>query len=399
MRTRRGDRSGRRFIPWLPVLVAAALGVAALALEAVDPRGGLATDILVVPILLAYGVVGGLIGSRQPRNAVAWLLDAMSILMIGAFFVTRYAIAGIDRAPALPGVEWIGALGWLWMAALACPVLLAFVVPTGRPASPNWGRVMAAVAAAYLAVLAIALLGDRGYELIPDDQAAGYLPNPFFVPALESVYEFVNAAFALYIVLFVAGAVALVARFRRARGAERQQLKWIVTGIVVMIVAMAGSNAFPSPLSDIAFALAMLSLPVALAIAMLRFRLYDIDRIISRTVAYAVVTGVLAATFAAIVLVAQAVLAPVTQSNNAAVAASTLVVAALFQPLRRRVQAVVDRRFNRRRADADLIVDAFGARLRDNLDVEALAAEVRAVAVAAVQPASAGVWLAGGEPG
>jgi hypothetical protein len=374
--------------------VAAILGVAALALEQVDGRGGVATDLLTVPVMLAYAVVGGLIGSRQPMNAVAWLLDLMSVAMLGAFFMARYAVVGYDGRMPAPGFEVTGALGWVWIAALACPILIAFVVPTGRPSSAFWGRMLRVSIAVLAVVIGIFAVGDSGYELVGSDPTQGVIPNPIYVPAIAPIYEFVNSAFVIYLVLFGLGAAALVTRFRSSLGFERQQLKWVAVGIVVMIALMALSNVLPAPLGDLCFALAIASLPMSLGVAILRFRLYDIDRIISRTVAYAIVTALLAAVFAGVVLLLQAALAPITtQVGSLSVAGSTLLVAALFQPLRRRVQAVADRRFNRTRYDAERELDAFAARVRDEVEVEPVAVALAQALERTVQPTRAAVWL------
>jgi len=143
-------RVARRGLPWLPLLVAMVLGAAGLWLEAVDPRGGESTDPIMVPLLLAYGVAGGLIASRERRNAVGWLLSALCVSMVSSFAVGRYAIAGFDGAVAVPFPEIGAAMAWTWILALSCPVLLAFLVPNGRPLSRGWSRVLAVVAVTLL---------------------------------------------------------------------------------------------------------------------------------------------------------------------------------------------------------------------------------------------------------
>jgi hypothetical protein len=387
----------RRAIPWLPLFLASLLMAGGLALESLDGRGGAPTDPFATLVLMSSAAVGGLIASRHPRNAVAWLLDLMSIAMLGAFFVARYAVVGYDGVLPLPGIGVTGALGWVWVVGLICPVLIAYLVPTGRPASPRWALAFRGTIVVVVAVEVVFALGDSGYELVGLDSRGGFIPNPIYVPALAPAYDFVNNTYAIYLAVFVLGAAALVTRFRNSRGIERLQLKWVVVGIAAMIAFMAASQALPSPISDAFFTVAVALLPISLGMAILRYHLYDIDRIISRTVGYGLVTGLLAAVFAGGVLVFQGLLAQVTSGDNLSIAGSTLLVAALFQPLRRRIQAVVDRRFNRRRYDADRIVDEFGARLRDDLDIDTLADAIRAVALETVEPASAGVWLATGE--
>ena len=382
---------GRSLLPWIPLAVAAALGVAALGLEAIDPRGGSPMDPVLVPILATYALLGGLIVSRRRGNVVGWLVSLLGVSMIGSFYLARYAVVAVDGALALPGGEVAGAFGWTWVVALACPVFIAFLVPTGRPASPGWGVVLRAVAATFALVVLAFALGSPDSQL-SSSGTRGVVPNPLYVPALRPLYEAVNAAFVIYLGLFGLGAAALVARFRRSAGVERVQLKWVLWGIAAMLVFIAASNTLPVPAGDVAFALAMIPLPVAIAVAILRHRLYDIDRIISRTFSYAIVTGLLAALFAGLVVGLEQALAPVTQSNGLAVAASTLVVAATFAPLRRRVQAVVDRRFDRAGVDAERAAAAFAARLRDETDLDRVSGEVEHAVRWALAPASMSVW-------
>jgi hypothetical protein len=189
----------------------------------------------------------------------------------------------------------------------------------------------------------------------------------------------------------------MVVRFRHAGRIERQQLKWFTFAAVAEIafVLSVGILTIPPIVVVPASVLIPPLLPAAAAIAILRYRLYDLDRLVSRTIAYATVTGVLVVIFAGAVLLFQAVLAPLTGGNAVAVAASTLAAAALFQPLRRRVQTRVDRRFNRARYDAEWTVAAFAGRLRDEVDLEQLGAEISATVVHAVQPASVSIWLRG----
>jgi uncharacterized membrane protein len=390
---RRSRRGPRAVLSWLPLTAAAALGIAALALERIDGRGGAPTDWAIVPIMLTYAAAGSLIARRQPGNAVAWLLEAMSLAMCSAFFVARYAVVGYDHVLPLPGVWITGALGWTWVFAIACPIFIAFVVPTGRPANGRWRAALAASVVIFVGVEIIFALGDAGYEIVGSDVTQGVIPNPIYVPALAPAYRWVNETYAIYLGLFALGGAALVRRFEASRGIERQQLKWVVAGIVLMIGLMTASNALPSPFGDAAFTLAMACLPISLGIAILRYRLYDIDRIISRTLAYALVTATLAAVFGTAILVLQGVLAPVTGRETLSVAGSTLLAAALFQPLRRRIQTAIDRRFNRARYDAEREVEAFAARVRDEVQVGRVADALTDTMRDTMAPRIAGVWL------
>jgi len=199
----------------------------------------------------------------------------------------------------------------------------------------------------------------------------------------------------------VGAAISLVARYRHATGVERQQLRWLTAAIAFVVVAVTGgiavANVLPeagaSGLAWVGAIVAFPCVPLAVGVAVLRYRLYEIDRIVSRTIGWAVVTGVLVFVFAAGVVLLQAVLAPFTNENTIAVAGSTLLAFALFQPLRRRVQASVDRRFDRTRYDGQRIVDAFGERLRSDVDLASLRASLASTADQAVRPASSTVWL------
>jgi hypothetical protein len=220
------------------------------------------------------------------------------------------------------------------------------------------------------------------------------------IPGLAGL-GFVVSALAFGANVFgIGGAVtAVLVRFRHGDPVQRQQVKWLLAVAGVAAIAFPLALAFGSSESLVALAfwliafLAYLALPVAIGIAVLRYRLYEIDRIVSRTIGYAVVTVTLAVTFGGVILLFQSVLAPLTDGNTVAVAASTLVVAALFQPLRRRVQAAVDRRFNRARYHAEGTVTAFTAQLRDEVDLERLGADVLAIVAQTVAPATAGLWL------
>ena len=194
------------------------------------------------------------------------------------------------------------------------------------------------------------------------------------------------------------GAISVLVRFRRSQGLERQQLRWMMAALtLVPLAVIAGfllvTGGAPSQVAWIPALVAFMLPPLAVGIAVLRYRLYEIDRIISRTIGWAAVTTVLAVVLVAVILVTQTALASITTSNTFAVAASTLVVSALFQPLRRRVQATVDRRFNRARYDAKRTVAAFAGRLRDELDIEALTTVIAAAVMQTVEPVSVSLWL------
>jgi hypothetical protein len=252
------------------------------------------------------------------------------------------------------------------------------------------------VAATLAVVTVIFALGDPGGTT---GSTGVDFPNPIYVPLLRPAYDFINAAFVIYVALFGAGAAALVSRFRRSRGVERQQLKWILFGIVAMLVGISASNLLPGVVSDVAFVLGMLPLPVSLAVAIGRHRLYDIDLVIKRTISYGALSLLLVAIEVGGILVLQELLSGVTGGQTYAVAGTTLAVAALFQPARRRIQAWVDRRFDRAGYDAARVVDGFGLRLRDRLDLRDVEAELVAATDLTLRPKSASVWLRRSEKG
>jgi hypothetical protein len=229
-------------------------------------------------------------------------------------------------------------------------------------------------------------MSDPGDPLWPD--------NPIGIGALDPLYGHLEEASTLVLLVFLAcSAASSIVRFRRSRGDERQQLKWMTYGVGVWVVWIPVSAAAPGDLSDVFFALTISVLPAAVAIAIFKYRLYEIDRVISRTLVYGSLTVILGAAYAGLVLAGQALFSSFAGGSNLAIAASTLVVAALFLPLRSRVQRVVDRRFYRRRYDAQRTLDAFGARLREDVDLATLAAELRGVVRETVQPVHVSLWL------
>lgn len=271
--------------------------------------------------------------------------------------------------------------------------------PTGRLPSRRWRPVLWIVAVGLaLYVTSVMLKPGPAGDGLPD--------NPLGVAAADQVLGPVAAAsgllFGVFLVLVVA---SLVIRFRRARGEERQQLKWLVYG--VLLLALVGTTLgriveqIPSPFVGPVYAAVLLSIiPAAIGLAVLKYRLYDIDRIISRTLVYGLLTALLAAVYAVVILVLGQLFGGITERPPSwAVAGATLAVAALFQPARRRIQAVVDRRFNRRKYNAAKTVEAFSLRLRDEVDLDALSAELLAVVDQTMQPTQASLWLRPPPPG
>jgi hypothetical protein len=302
----------------------------------------------------------------------------------------------------VPGAIWFAWLSeWIWAPAVGSVVGLALVYPSGTLLSPRWRPV------ALGAILLIAIL-SVGTALGPWTDGLFPVQNPLAInggvlPAPLSSLSFLGSLLGLITLAVPLLAVgSLVVRYRRALGVERAQLKWFAAVAAVSVPAFLLSTflytatGLAGSVGNVAggvayFGLALL--PVAIGIAVLRYRLYEIDRLISRTISYGVLTAIVAGLFVGFILVFQAVLAPVTQSNELAVAGSTLLAATLFQPIGRRVQRLVDRRFNRSRYNAERTVAAFAGRLRDEVDLDELRAEILATVSASVDPSSVSLWL------
>jgi hypothetical protein len=343
----------------------------------------------------SLGFVGFVLATRRPDNVVGWLLLVSGCLAGVAFAGSAY----MRLAEAAGHLEWPLVTVGAWLANVwfvpsigLLVVYLPLLFPTGRLLSPRW-RVVA-----WIGVFGIAA-GVLGKATAPgplgDD---GALPNPLVPPEpVLGIFQLASAASDVIApVMFALAVASLLIRFRRSHDTERQQIKWLLF-VATLSAASFGISLFDlPPISDAAWLAGLLSLgvlPIAIGLAILRYRLYDIDRIISRTISYAVVTALLGGAYLAAFVGLEAVFAPVTASGGSvAVAASTLVVFALFSPVRRRISTFVDRRFNRSRYDAELTVRRLAGRLRDETDLEALTREVEAVVGAALSPAIVGVW-------
>ena len=359
-------------------------------------------------LYVPYAGVAALLVIRRPRNSIGWILMSLSwefALRLATIDATPEQFA--DGSVGAPIALFAVAEGAGGGAAFFLLGALAMVFPSGRLPSGRWGLASRAalgggllltVAAVASPVISITLVGYPANVPVPNP--AAILPN-------LQIWTLIDNAFLSIIIVTAAAMISLVVRFRRARGVERQQLLWIsASGAFVMlgvgggfVVASLIPGSGESGLAWIGAIIAFPCVPLAIGIAILRYRLYEIDRIVSRTIAYAVVTGFLVATFAASILLLQGVLAPFTQGQTVAVAASTLAVAALFQPVMRRVRRAVDRRFDRARYDAERTAAAFSERLRDEVDMAVVTSDLVTTTGAALAPASIGIWLRRREAG
>jgi hypothetical protein len=332
---------------------------------------------------VAVPVAGFVLASRRPENRIGWLFLVAGLTLGLSGFSNQYALHALVAVPgSLPAGR---AVGWLlnaiWMIPVATLAFLLLLFPTGHLRSRRW-RLAAWFMGGAFALITVWLLIVATqfwqHPFTPPSQATGLTALLSHMTGL-----LISAA------LLVSGA-ALVVRFAKSSGEERLQLKWCATAALLLVVVFVASIWLNSAAVNVLQSLAFLCLYTAIAIAVLKYRLYDIDRIISRTLAYAIVTGLLVGVYAGLVLLATEVLQ---LKSPVAVAGSTLVAAALFSPLRSRVQRAVDQRFNRARYDADQMAAAFAARLKDAVDLDAVQADLASVVQRALEPAHVSVWM------
>jgi len=377
---------------WSSAAVALSMMVAGVALTSVADGAVSGVDIGLTAVLLTFPVVGALVASRQPGNAIGWLFCAAGTLFGAASLAQGYAeVALPDGRPGAVWAAWLS--GWLYLAPVfGLPSLLFLLFPDGRPLRPRWR------AAVWVAAVAV-VLQSVGTALRPGELLDAPVPgieNPLGVSGAE-LPEGLGWALGLLSLLLATTSLSL--RFRRARGVERVQLTWFVSAAVVFAVSIMTEVVIWTVKGDIPEVAQLLvlaayaTIPLASGIAILRHRLYDIDLVIKRTLVYGSLTALLLATYLGLVLVLRLVLSPVTGDSDLAVAGSTLAVAALFRPLRTRIQGVVDRRFYRERYDAARTLEGFASRLRDQLDLETLGVELRGVVRQTMAPAHMSLWL------
>jgi len=345
-------------------------------------------------IIHAFGftAVGAIIALRRRSNAIGWLLlGAGFISALGAFGLEYGVYAIVGRAAALPGGlfgAWLGSWTWVVFITGILPLVL-LLFPDGRLLSARWRLV------GWTAVLAVlttaAFMAFRPGPL----QLAAYANNPF-TPLPPSLVDPLGVIGLVLAFPLMGGACwSLVMRFRHATGIEREQIKWLAFSAVPLAVAGPASAVLSDKAVQVLFVLLLLLVPVAVGIAVLRYRLYDIDLLINRTLVYGALSATLIAVYVATVILVGAALRPFTSGSEFAVAVSTLATLALVQPLRRRIQEAVDRRFYRSRYDATHALDAFSVRLRHEVDLDAVRGGLLDAVRETVQPAHASVWLRG----
>lgn len=368
-------------VPVLVVLVFVVLTVQAASADVVF--ADVVFGVVMATVVTILALVGAVLTDRAPANRIgAWLLVA-SILLTTGLALTNYATAGQAATPdPWPGAAVAAALG-IFPTVFAVGIVLIWVpaiFPTGTLLSPRWRYL--------IGLSVVALLATCLAVLNPGDTVTD--------PGAKSAADALSAFSALALGIGFIGALsAVVIRFRRGSPIERQQTKWFLAAAAFAVVAFLAAFAVPqdTPAGIVLFGLALAAPPVAIGIAVLRYRLYAIDRIVSRTIAYALITAVLVIVYGAVVLTLRTVVGGLTGGGSAEVALSTLVVASLFQPVRRRIQSAVDHRFDRRRYDAERTVAAFSAQLRDEVHLEAVVGGLVATVRMSVAPTASGIWL------
>jgi hypothetical protein len=359
------------------------------------PQEGNSANVVVAVVLIgSFATMGALLAWKRPGNRIGWLMSAVGLLY--AVGVVGGLLSDVQRT--LTPTNWVG---WIWLTGVGLAVYVVLLFPTGTLPSRRWRPV------AWTAGLGLAawILGNAFGPTIFTNGPTARNPIGVTGPAGHIFTILAGAGAALIAASGGAAIVSVAVRYRRAGTIERAQLKWLLYAVGLIVLALAGevlaerimgpgnaTNNLQNALTTGSVALVAL----AIGIAVLRYRLYDIDRIISRTVAYAIITGLLIGVYAGLVLLATQVLGI---HSAVAVAAATLIAAALFAPVRRRVQHRVDRRFNRARYDAETTVAAFAGRLKDAVDLDTVRTDLASVVQAALEPAHVTVWTGELRPG
>ena len=401
----------------LSVAMAAASVVLYFVTRSVQPpsswgTGGLSAVLIFLLPFLAFPVVGALIASRRPENPIGWICLAVGFFWMLNSMTSAYGVYGMVANPgSVPLPAQVGSLGgWLWVPGGGLVgIYLLLLFPDGKLLSRRW-RPLAWLSGAVIVLLSLSILLTPG----PLD-ALGGVRNPFGLEGRPWVADALKAGRLLLLLCFLASALSLVLRFRRSGGEERQQIKWIafaasffglvylaatIGAVFVRDIALDVTGGTPTPLwlqlLQDAVSLSSVGISIAIGFAVLKYRLYDIEVIINRTLVYGALTAMLALVYLGGVTATQAIFRALTgqeEQPQLAVVVSTLVIAALFTPLRRRIQGFIDRRFYRRKYDARKTLETFSARLREETDLDALNDELVSVVRETMQPAHVSLWL------
>jgi hypothetical protein len=352
--------------------------------------------------LTALGAVGALVAARRPRNPIGWLLlsaaGLITLFLFGDAYASYSLQFGHGPLPLDRFMAWLSL--WVTIPGFGAFIFLFLLFPTGHLPSARWK---------WVAILAAGVLGagTLGVAIRPGPvDAVPVIDNPFGLDAAAGFARFLEdglGAFAVFPVA-LASILSLVLRVRRASGIERQQMRWFVFSVVLFLVVFVATQILwaiveepeeGGPANSLGFAALMLSLtfiPVSMGISILRHRLYDIDTVVNKTLVYGGLTAILALAYVGLVVALQNVI-PGAGDSDLTIAGSTLAVAALFRPLRARIQGFIDRRFYRRKYDTQRTLESFSARLREDVDLDHLSADLLGVVHNTMQPAHASVWL------
>jgi hypothetical protein len=390
----------RHFAIWLawPILalsvVLTALGLILFALTAATPVAlgwGFRGQAIVFP--LVFTPIGTLLAVRRPANPIGWIFCAMGLAGGFMVFAQQYAVYSVIAYPgSFPLAEfmaWI--LNWIWIPAFIFGIaFLLLLFPDGRLLSPRWRFVV------WLAIFTTAL-PTLARAFIPGSlENFPAITNPLGIVVIGDSLQVVFAGGLLLatISMFLA-ALSLILRFRRAQGTARQQIKWVAYAAALLPVAYILSTTLSAytRLAGVILILSISSIPIAVGIAILRSNLYDIDIIINRTLVYSVLTLTLGLMYVGCIVLSRTLIAPLTGGSDVAIVASTLAIAALFNPLRRRIQNLIDKRFYRRKYDAARTLAAFSIKMRDATDLDTLTQDLLGVIDETLQPAQMSLWL------
>lgn len=366
-----------------------------------DPSS-LPASILFGLIFLIFITVGAFIASHRPENPIGWIMCAAALIWVFSDFALEYAAFSLITARgSLPLGVFVGLLGsvgrgYAWFSMITFLLLL---FPNGHLPSPRWWPLAWLITALLIAYPFTFMFDPTPF--LNSDQRLVAVQNPLGIPGTSSLFDKLNT---LVVVSFFACAIAcivsVVIRFRRAKGDERQQLKWLAYGtimsllILVVIIILMVSNVYAGFVPNLVFYLPVLIFSISVGMAILRYRLYNIDIIINRTLVYGILTALLALVYFGLIFTIQFLLRGIiSQNNSIAIVVSTLAIAALFQPLRHRIQNIIDRHFYRRKYDAARIVETFSATLRSEVDLNQLRENLITVVQDTMQPAHISLWL------
>lgn len=370
-------------------IVLMSVGVGVQAASGHGNEGGWIEHLGLLTAFASFPIIGALVASRRPRNPLGWIFLGIGFSMGLLVLAMEYAHVALVLRPE---TSWPGATlaawleQWLWYPGLMSIVTFSILLfPNGRPPSPRWRWLVWASGGCIALISITSMIESRLVgEAYSIDNPIGFAP---YVEAEEALAPF----FAVYVALTLACLSSLIVRFRRARGEERQQLKLLTYAAILFVISVVVGDMWDLP--DLIFPLVVWTLPVSMGVAILKYRLFDVDIVINRTLVYGLLSGVLAATYLGSVVILQRILDSVTAESDLAVAGSTLVVAAAFRPLRSRIQSFIDQRFYRRKYDASATLEQFSGRLREQVDIDSLSNELVAVVGATMQPAHTSLWL------